>query len=198
MRGSISFEFCGADPVLIVSEIHQSPDRSLPKVMLMALLSSTEADVIQQALQLGLARSLTCDRISAVRLLEDLIIESRESRHCIRCHSDYFQNENGPSACQMEHLQIDNSTWERVLPGSLMYRGRLQCCGQWEYPDGHPLPAGPDEPTDLCIETWHTPNHSEIQGSDNYNFQRAKEDCKICDHNERCVAIGLSSSSSCL
>lgn len=151
------------------------------------MLSSSNAGVIQQSLQLGLARAMTCDVVAAARLLEDLILDSKELRHCVRCHNDYFENENSPSACQMEHLEVDNSTWERIVPEHAVYRGRLECCGQWEYPDGHPLHMDFNEVTYLCAKAWHAPYYSEIQGD--CNFQRTKEKCNACNDDAygRCV-----------
>lgn len=76
-------------------------------------------------------------------------------QHCVRCHQDYFDIDNGPRSCVKEH--DDDSAIVRGFAASV-HRTFWGCCGQTVDGDGD---QGP--PTGWCYEGPHTTDREEAR-----------------------------------
>ncbi|KAG8761468.1 hypothetical protein FRC14_003881 [Serendipita sp. 396] len=89
--------------------------------------------------------------------------------HCLRCHSDYVDIENGPRSCVKEH-DDDSAIVRRSAQG--IHETFWGCCGQTVDGDGD---QGP--PTGWCYEGPHTTDREEAR----YRQDGTAKDDKLGD-----------------
>ncbi|PVG03695.1 hypothetical protein CPB86DRAFT_810749 [Serendipita vermifera] len=75
--------------------------------------------------------------------------------HCVRCHTDYVEIENGPRSCVKEH---DDDSARVIRSEAGIHQTFWGCCGQTVDGDGD---QGP--PTGWCYEGLHTTNREEAR-----------------------------------
>ncbi|CAG7848695.1 SubName: Full=Uncharacterized protein {ECO:0000313/EMBL:CCA69083.1} [Serendipita indica DSM 11827] len=90
-------------------------------------------------------------------------------KHCLRCHSDYFDIENGPRSCVREH-DDDSAVVRRSAQG--IHETFWGCCGQTVDGDGD---QGP--PAGFCFIGTHTSDREEAR----YRQDGTPEDDKLGD-----------------
>ncbi len=87
-------------------------------------------------------------------ILGPLVNDSKDKKHCVRCHATFTENNNHPSACKIKHS--DYGDGDRYEAGSETLRITLPCCGI-EY-----LSEDGEGPNVYCYTSTHTTDPSEV------------------------------------
>lgn len=154
------------------------------KARLLSLLKSSDSSIVQACLVEALSKATQRDVSALERLLESLATEAETTSHCVRCHEDYLPNENGPTACQIAH--VEPGDYERVLIGYDNLMAVLDCCDKAVYPEGHPhdrhIPYSnwDDKPCILARHTIEVPTMLRLHRR-NGNVEEASRDCGCFD-----------------
>ncbi|QRV91014.1 RTA1-like protein [Ceratobasidium sp. AG-Ba] len=113
------------------ARLSKSPREKIGKIILNSVLEATPAE-------LSILQSILAP------LLDNELVQEH---HCVRCHQQYTEASNSPSACTFEH---DNNEG----------RSRFPCCGEdVEYDERGRVASEQD----YCFEGYHTTDTEEVE-----------------------------------
>lgn len=155
---------------------------------LQTLLKSSTSQKIQACLLQSLENASVAEQETLSVLLAPLTAEAGVSRHCVRCHHAYTENENHSHACKIKHNDEGDS--ERTEIGYEDMTTTLSCCGAvFDSEDG------PD--TEYCILAQHTTNSDDVvyyedgnEGDDGVNEHVVSCESRGCSKKRKAAKKG--------
>lgn len=161
------------------------PSSTITKQDLARIIRATDASILHTALTESVNASSTskADINTLGRLLKSLQEAAATPLHCVRCHQEYFENENAADSCSIGHAEPHGDDWERAVVGYEQEMATLRCCGETIYPEGHPFELGRESNWDRgeCIVERHTTDIEDVIDSENDNVETEARECGCFD-----------------
>ncbi|QRV85301.1 hypothetical protein RhiJN_13319 [Ceratobasidium sp. AG-Ba] len=130
---------------LLIPPSNTEADRKL----LLSLLSRCDESTIVEALVDRLESGASMEEIDALKSLLEVPLESHQPElHCVRCHEEYLESENGPAECQIPHSDLEGVAQDE--DGDELRAG-FECCGK-EF----------SKRDNICFFGKHTTNEDEV------------------------------------
>lgn len=146
-------------------------------IALTKLIKSTAPGNLQSTLLTALPGTSEAQRKVLSDVLAPLAQAAKDQKHCVRCHSPFYEHENHPDACAVEHNDD---------PGEPEHRGcwsdpaiyTLSCCDEEFEEDDEP-----DDP--ICYRESHTTDPTNViyYDEDSHEQKAQNENVITCEEN---------------
>ncbi|KZP15147.1 hypothetical protein FIBSPDRAFT_1048371 [Athelia psychrophila] len=118
---------------------------------LKTLIETTSPANLQKALLSALPNSTDEELGALSNMLSSVKKAASTQKHCVRCHDTFYENQNHPKACTIQHTDEADT----VYVGNTLVAVML-CCGFRFDPEQN-------NPSKFCILATHTTNPKDVK-----------------------------------